>query len=70
MPKFQFVLDPLLAQGLDKLPGRNKTDKIRQALCLKMELQKMLREEPQDRALVDLEQRAYTRYQTAYGKDK
>lgn len=65
--KFQMVVDPLIAECLEHLPGRTKTDKIRWALSIYRELEMMKRDRTMTQwtgreALEELMARATTRY--------
>lgn len=38
MPKLQIVVDSVISEGLRRLPGKSKVDKIRWALCVYQEV--------------------------------
>ena len=40
VPKLQIVVDSVIAEGLKRIPGKSKTDKIRWALCVYQEVLK------------------------------
>lgn len=72
--KFQMVVDPLIEDCLVALPGRNKTDKIRWALCVYREWERFLKQPNITdfngrEAMEELMARATTRYRSfGHGK--